>query len=154
MFVRQATSGRECVARLMRRGGYRAGPKRRGKPIDPGNRSLHQIAFNVLDRQFVAPGPNQKWAADFTDLWTLEGWLYVAVVLGLFARRVVGWSMHATMTSQLTAMPCSWRSAGGDPSRRSSSTPTMAASTRAMTSSACSRPGDPVQQESPRDRLG
>jgi putative transposase len=54
-----------------------------------------------LDRQFEAEGPNQKWAADFTYVWTAEGWLYVAVVIDLFSRKVVGWSMQAQMTSQL-----------------------------------------------------
>jgi putative transposase len=59
------------------------------------------LAPNVLDRQFTATAPNQKWVADFTCVWTSEGWLYVAVVLDLFSRRVVGWAMHATMTAQL-----------------------------------------------------
>ncbi len=56
---------------------------------------------NVLDRQFEAGRPNQKWVADFTYLWTAEGWLYVAAVIDLFSRRVVGWSMNNRMTSQL-----------------------------------------------------
>lgn len=56
---------------------------------------------NVLDRQFAAARPNQKWVADFTYLWTAEGWLYVAAVIGLFSRRVVGWSMNANTTTQL-----------------------------------------------------
>ena len=94
--------GREHVARLMRDAGLRARPKRRATPADRGERSEHQIAPNVLDREFAADGPNQRWAADFTYIWTQEGWLYVAVVLDLFSRRVVGWSMHTTMTSQLT----------------------------------------------------
>jgi len=55
----------------------------------------------VLDRQFTAGGPNQKWVADFTYIWTAEGWLYVAAVIDLFSRRVVGWSMKAEMTAQL-----------------------------------------------------
>ena len=59
------------------------------------------IADNVLDRQFTADGPNQKWVADFTYIWTAEGWLYVAAVIDLFSRRVVGWSMSDTMTAQL-----------------------------------------------------
>jgi putative transposase len=59
------------------------------------------IAPNVLDRQFGAEGPNKKWAADFTYLWTAEGWLFVAVVLDLFSRKVVGWSMNANMIAQL-----------------------------------------------------
>jgi putative transposase len=55
----------------------------------------------VLDRSFQAPAPNRKWIADFTCIWTAEGWLYVAAVLDLFSRRVVGWSMSARMTAQL-----------------------------------------------------
>ena len=59
------------------------------------------IPTNVLDRQFEAPSPNRKWVADFTYVWTAEGWLYVAAVVDLFSRRVVGWSMSAAMTAQL-----------------------------------------------------
>ncbi len=59
------------------------------------------IAGNVLDRQFSADAPNQKWVADFTYIWTAEGWLYAAAVIDLFSRRVVGWSMSDTMTAQL-----------------------------------------------------
>jgi putative transposase len=70
------------------------------------------MAANVLDRQFTAQVPNQKWVADFTYIWTAEGWLYVAAVLDLFSRRVVGWSMNATMTAQLVTdalMMAIWR---------------------------------------------
>ena len=95
------TCGRERIARLMRHAGLRARPKRRQRPHDALTDVVHTLAPNVLDRQFTATAPNQKWVADFTYLWTLEGWLYVAVVLDLFSRRVVGWSMHATMTAQL-----------------------------------------------------
>jgi putative transposase len=56
---------------------------------------------NVLDRTFEAAAPNRKWIADFTYVWTAEGWLYVAAVIDLFSRRVVGWSMSAAMTAQL-----------------------------------------------------
>jgi putative transposase len=55
----------------------------------------------VLDRQFTADQPNRKWIADFTYVWTAEGWLYVAAVIDLFSRRVVGWSMKAEMSAQL-----------------------------------------------------
>jgi putative transposase len=55
----------------------------------------------VLDRTFDASAPNRKWIADFTYVWTAEGWLYVAAVIDLFSRRVVGWSMRAAMTAQL-----------------------------------------------------
>ena len=70
------------------------------------------IGENVLDRQFSADAPNQKWVADFTYIWTTEGWLYVAAVIDLFSRRVVGWSMSATMTAQLVTdalMMAIWR---------------------------------------------
>jgi len=93
--------GRDRVGRLMRTAALRARPRRRAKPQDAGERTEHAIAPNVLDRQFTATAPNQKWVADFTYIWTSEGWLYVAAVLDLFSRRVVGWSMQATMTSEL-----------------------------------------------------
>ena len=93
--------GRDRVGRLMRVEGLRARPRRRAKPVDRGVRSMHTLAENVLDRQFTATAPNQKWVADFTCIWTSEGWLYVAVVLDLFSRRAVGWSMQATMTAEL-----------------------------------------------------
>ena len=59
------------------------------------------VTPNILDRQFAATRQNQKLVADFTYVWTAEGWLYVAVVLDLFSRRVVGWSMSSGMTAQL-----------------------------------------------------
>lgn len=93
--------GRQRVARLMRSAALRARPKRRATPLDRGERALHLIAANVLDRQFTATAPNQKWVADFTYVWTHEGWLFVAAVVDLFSRRVVGWAMQPTMTAQL-----------------------------------------------------
>jgi len=69
--------------------------------VDAGERSIEAIAPNLLERQFEAAGPNQRWVADFTYVWTLEGWLYVAAVLDLFSRRIVGWSMQSSMTAQL-----------------------------------------------------
>ena len=98
-------SGVDCglhkIERLMRQGALRARPRRRGLPLDRGERTAGVIAANILDRQFQAEAPNQKWVADFTYVWTAEGWLYVAVVIDLFSRRVVGWSMSATMAAQL-----------------------------------------------------
>jgi putative transposase len=93
--------GRQHVGRLMRTAALWARPKRRAHPLDRGVRLVHTLAPNVLDRQFTATAPNQKWVADFTYLWTREGWLFLAVVLDLFSRRVVGWSMQPTMTAQL-----------------------------------------------------
>jgi len=89
------------VQRLMHGAGLVARPRRRRRPTDNADHEKNTIASNLLDRQFAAPAPNCKWAADFTYLWTAEGWLFVAVVLDLYSRRVVGWSMHAQMTAQL-----------------------------------------------------
>lgn len=102
--------GLHRIERLMRMQALRARPRRRGPPADRGERSA--IADNVLDRQFQADAPNQKWVADFTYIWTAEGWLYVAVVLDLYSRRVVGSSMQSSMTAQLVAdalMMAVWR---------------------------------------------
>jgi putative transposase len=88
----------EC---LMRAQALRARPRRRALPKDDGERSASAISPNVLDRQFTADQPNRKWIADFTYVWTAEGWLYVAAVIDLFSRRVVGWSMKAEMSAQL-----------------------------------------------------
>jgi putative transposase len=95
--------GLHRIERLMRLQALRARPRRRRLPPDPGERQAGAVAPNVLDRSFEAPAPNRKWIADFTYIWTAEGWLYVAAVLDLFSRRVVGWSMSATMTAQLVA---------------------------------------------------
>jgi hypothetical protein len=70
------------------------------------------VADNVLDRQFQADGPNQKWVADFSYIWTAAGWLYVAAVLDLSSRRIVGWSTQESKTSQLVVgalMMAVWR---------------------------------------------
>jgi len=85
--------GLHRIERLMRAQALKARPRRRGLPVDRGQRSV--IADNVLDRQFQADAPNQKWVADFTYIWTAEGWFYVAVVLDLYSRRIVGWSISS-----------------------------------------------------------
>ena len=95
--------GRHRVARLMLVEGLQARRKRRRLPSDQGERPESSIAPNLLDRRFVATAPNQSWVADFTYIWTAEGWLYFAAVLDLFSRRVVGWSMNDQMTAQLVA---------------------------------------------------
>jgi len=97
--------GRSCglhrIERLMRQQALKARPRRRRLPPDLGERQAGAVAPNVLDRSFEAAAPNRKWIADFTYVWTAEGWLYVAAVIDLFSRRVVGWSMSAAMTAQL-----------------------------------------------------
>jgi putative transposase len=93
--------GLHKIERLMRAEALRTRPRRRGLPKDEGDRRSAALSPNLLDRQFVAERPDQKWIADFTYVWTAEGWLYVAAVIDLFSRRVVGWSMSAGMTAQL-----------------------------------------------------
>ena len=93
--------GLHRIEGLMRTNALKARPRRRKLPSDTGLRTINMIAPNILDRQFHATQPNRKWIADFTYVWTAEGWLYVAAVIDLFSRRVVGWSMSATMTAQL-----------------------------------------------------
>ncbi len=85
----------------MSRAGLYARKKRHRSPTDAGVRAEHSIAPNLLQREFEADAPNRKWLADFTYVWTDGGWLYVAVVLDLYSRRIVGWSMKAEMTAQL-----------------------------------------------------
>jgi putative transposase len=93
--------GLHRIERLMRLQALKARPRRRRLPPDLGERQAGAVAPNVLDRAFEAAAPNHKWIADFTYVWTAEGWLYVAAVTDLFSRRVVGWSMSAAMTAQL-----------------------------------------------------
>jgi len=97
--------GEKCgihrVERLMHTAGLAARRKRRRSPNDNGVRPEHSIAPNLLQREFEADAPNKKWLADFTYIWTAEGWLFVAVVLDLYSRRIVGWSMKPEMTAQL-----------------------------------------------------
>jgi len=104
--------GLHRIERLMRHHALRARPRRRRVPADPGTWVPSAVSPNVLNRQFEAPAPNLKWVADFTYLWTAEGWLYIAAVVDLFSRRVIGWSMQATMTAQLVTdalMMAMWR---------------------------------------------
>jgi putative transposase len=92
--------GRRRVARLMRENGMKARQRRRFKRTTD---SLHAfpIAPNLLDQDFAATGPNQKWGADISYVWTREGWLYLAVVIDLFARRVVGWATSDRLHKEL-----------------------------------------------------
>jgi transposase InsO family protein len=91
---------RERVARLMREMDLCA-KFRRQKPIGTTRRVGASIAPNVLNREFTATEPNVKWVSDTTYVWTAEGWLYVAAILDLFSRLVVGWAMDQHTDEQL-----------------------------------------------------
>jgi putative transposase len=88
------------VARLMRQKGLAA---RRKRPFvrTTDSKHAHPVAPNVVARDFLPPGPNRTWAGDITYVWTAAGWLYLAVVLDLFSRRVIGWSMGERIDRQL-----------------------------------------------------
>ena len=84
--------GRHKVARLMRKAGLKGCPKRRFRRTGH-DIPRHPIAPNRLDQDFTATAVNQRWAGDITFISTRQGWLYLAVVMDLYSRRIVGWSM-------------------------------------------------------------
>ena len=88
------------VARVMRQHGLRAKQARRYRPTtDSGH--ADPVAPNLLARQFTVAAPNRVWASDVTYVWTREGWLYLAVIVDLFSRRVVGWHLAPRLTRPL-----------------------------------------------------
>ena len=86
--------GRKRVARLMREDGIEGQRKRRFR-VTTDSRHSHPIAANQLQRNFTTSAPNKVWVTDITYIWTREGWLYLAAILDLYSRRVVGWSMDS-----------------------------------------------------------
>jgi len=93
---------RKRVERMMHRHGIRAHAPRRYRVCTTDSKHALPIAANLLDRNFVAEKPDQIWLADITYIPTGEGWLYLAVILDLFTRKVVGWSMREHMRAELT----------------------------------------------------
>lgn len=99
------------VARRMQNLGLQAKAKKKFKVTTDSNHKL-PIAPNLLNRDFTATASNQKWVGDISYIWTKEGWLYLAVVIDLYSRSVIGWSMQPTMSSQLVCdalMMALWR---------------------------------------------
>ena len=86
------TVGRRRTARLMRENGLKARQKRRFKRTTDSEHAW-PVAPNLIAQDFAATRPNQKWGVDISYVWTREEWLYLAVVIDLFSRRVVGWSV-------------------------------------------------------------
>jgi putative transposase len=93
---------RKRVARLMRQHGIRARGPRRYRVCTTDSKHSLPVAENLLDQNFVADRPDQVWLADITYIPTAEGWLYLAVILDLFTRKVVGWAMRDHMRAELT----------------------------------------------------
>jgi putative transposase len=91
---------RKRVARLMRENGIRAKSARKYKATTDSKHRL-PVAPNLLERQFIVDSPNTAWASDITYLWTRQGWMYLAVIIDLFSRKVVGWSLGERMKASL-----------------------------------------------------
>lgn len=91
---------RKTVALSLQRQGLRAKAARKFKATTQSKHNL-PVADNLLKQDFTASQPNQKWAGDMTYLWTNEGWYYLAVVLDLYSRKVIGWAMSERMTARL-----------------------------------------------------
>jgi transposase InsO family protein len=102
--------GKQRVQRLMQKHGIQARGKRRFRVATTDSKHGLPIAPNVLDRKFIVAAPNQAWVGDFTYIATDEGWLFLAVVIDLFSRKVVGWSMRPDMQRNLVidALEMAW----------------------------------------------
>ena len=94
--------GRAKVARLMHIAGLKGCPKRRFRVTT--KRGLAK-ASNLLDQDFSATTVNERWASDITYLWTNQGWLYLGVVMDLYSRRIIGWSMSRRLSRHLAVNP-------------------------------------------------
>lgn len=92
--------GQRRVGRLMRQNGIRIVRSRKFKRTTDSDHTFN-IAPNLLQQDFSASGPNQKWAGDTTYVWTREGWVYLAVIIDLFSRRVIGWAVSNRMKQDL-----------------------------------------------------
>ena len=92
---------RKTVARMMKKMGLKATPRERYVVTTDSNHNLN-IYPNLIKRQFNVAEPNKVWAADITYIWTIEGWIYLATIMDLFSRKIVGWSLDSNMKKQLT----------------------------------------------------
>lgn len=93
--------GRYKVRRLMRDLGLKAKVRRQYKVTTDSSHS-YPVAANILDRNFDVNAPNSVWAADISHIWTVKGWLYLAIVMDLYSRQIVGWAVDKRMKKQLT----------------------------------------------------
>ena len=108
--------GHRRVGRLMRENGIVVERTRKFKATTDSDHTFN-IAPNLLDRDFTADRPNQKWAGDISYVWTREGWLYLAVILDLHSRRVIGWAVSNRMKRDpLAGRRCLHRRKAGDSS--------------------------------------
>jgi len=105
------TCSKNRVAKRMKHLGLRAKARKKFKVTTDSKHNL-PVAPNLLNRNFFATAPNQKWVGDISYVWTEEGWMYLAVVIDLYSRAVIGWSIQFTMSRQLICdalMMALWR---------------------------------------------
>ena len=93
-------AGKHRIARLMRDNGLRALQKRRYKKTTDSTHGS-PVADNLLEQDFQCNGPDEKWGVDISYIWTAEGWLYLAIVLDLYSRRIVGWAVSDRLKKDL-----------------------------------------------------
>ena len=98
--ARKLRAGRNLVAKIMRKHGWIPKVVKKYKATTNSNHNL-PVAENLLNREFAAERPNQKWVSDITFVATDEGWLYVAGMMDLYGREVIGWAMGERMTKEL-----------------------------------------------------
>ena len=96
----QIPCSRTTIERLMRSAGITPPARRRFKKTTESDHP-YLTAGNLLNRDFTPEAPNRSWATDITYIWTAEGWLYLAVVLDLFSRRIIGWAMGKSLAHEL-----------------------------------------------------
>lgn len=109
-------AGHNRVARLMSDNEIKAKMKRRYKNTTDSSHLL-PVAENILNRDFKADMPNQKWVSDITYVWTLSGWLYLCTVIDLYSRKVVGWSMDDNMETGLVVKALDMACVSRNPAR-------------------------------------
>ena len=95
---------RSLVARMMKKHGIRSVHAKKFK-VTTDSKHKHPVANNVLNREFQAERPGQKWGSDITYIYTKEGWLYLTIMLDLFDRMAIGWSMSTGMATEETVLP-------------------------------------------------
>ena len=101
--VRGIRCSKARVERLMRKHGITP-PRKKKYRVTTDSNHKNPIAPNVLQRDFTSPAPNRRWVSDITYVWTRAGWLYLAVVLDLFSRRIVGWAMDSRLDTESLAL--------------------------------------------------
>ena len=94
--------GENRIARIMRANGIASLTRKRYKITTNSNHKL-PVAEDLVERDFTAPAPNRLWASDITYIWTWEGWLYLAAVMDVYNREIVGWTLYKRMTKELVA---------------------------------------------------